>query len=183
MSIRLKDSSSVSGGGPLVFSAVSKEELQTITDFLSMKKIKLKNEMDDLAQAEAVAALDASSDEDEAMASSDDDDDGARSRRKKKPVGVDAMDLDEDEDSEGAFFHSPCPCCFPPKRLLTIRGGHLCITRSPRARVVDEDFQADSDSDGGSASSDDSGSDDDGGAISGDEVAKEPKKKKQKTAK
>ncbi|GAA5956646.1 hypothetical protein JCM8115_000636 [Rhodotorula mucilaginosa] len=147
LSIRLKDSSSVSGGGPLVFSAVSKEELQTITDFLSMKKIKLKNEMDELAQAEAVAALDVSSDEDEAMASSDDDDD-ARSRRKKKAVGVDAMDLDEDEDSE-----------------------------------VDEDFQADSDSDGGSASSDDSDSDDDGGAVSGDEVAKEPKKKKQKTAK
>ncbi|KWU45585.1 FACT complex subunit POB3 [Rhodotorula sp. JG-1b] len=153
LSIRLKDSSSVAGGGPLVFSAVSKEELQTITDFLSMKKIKLKNEMDELAQAEAVAALDVSSDEDEAMASSDDDDD-ARSRRKKKAVGVDAMDLDEDEDSEGTSL-------------------------SP----FDEDFQADSDSDGGSASSDDSDSDDDGGAVSGDEVAKEPKKKKQKTAK
>ncbi|GAA5868438.1 hypothetical protein JCM3774_005379 [Rhodotorula dairenensis] len=148
LSIRLKDSSAVAGGGPLVFSAVSKEELQTITDFLSMKKIKLKNEMEELAQAEA-AALDVSSDEDDAMASDDDDDDesdGGRSRRKKTTGAVDAMDLDEDEDSE-----------------------------------VDEDFQADSESDGGSASSDDSDSDDDGGVVSEDEVAKAPKKKKQKT--
>ncbi|POY75542.1 hypothetical protein BMF94_1445 [Rhodotorula taiwanensis] len=143
LSIRLKDSSSVAGGGPLVFSALSKEELQTITDFLTMKKIKIKNEMEELAAVEA-AVLDASSDEDEAMMSDgSDSDDG--SRRKKKPTGAaNAMDLDEDEDSE-----------------------------------VDEDFQADSDSDGGSASSDDSDSDD--GAVSGDDVAPEPKKKKQKT--
>ncbi|GAA5985603.1 hypothetical protein JCM10908_007037 [Rhodotorula pacifica] len=100
LSIRLKDSSSVAGGGPLVFSALSKEELQTITDFLSMKKIKLKNEMEELAQVEA-AVLDVSSDEDEAMASDDEDDsdDGGRSRR-KKAGGADAMDLDEDDDSE-----------------------------------------------------------------------------------
>ncbi|BGP58241.1 hypothetical protein JCM8202_002812 [Rhodotorula sphaerocarpa] len=102
LSIRLKDASSAAGGGsgPLVFSALSKEELQTITDFLSMKKIKLKNEMDEMAQVEA-AALDVSS-EDEAMMSAeseDESDDGGR--RKKKPVaGAGAMDLDEDEDSE-----------------------------------------------------------------------------------
>lgn len=180
MSIRLKDSSSVAGGGPLVFSAVSKEELQTITDFLSMKKIKLKNEMDELAQAEAVAALDVSSDEDEAMASSDENSDGgARSRRKKKAVGVDAMDLDEDEDSEGTFLR-----LVPAPFSLSFLDAFADDTRAcvSAIRAVDEDFQADSDSDGGSASSDDSDSDD-GGAVSGDEVAKEPKKKKQKTAK
>lgn len=108
LSIRLKDASSAAGGGsgPLVFSALSKEELQTITDFLSMKKIKLKNEMDEMAQVEA-AALDVSS-EDEAMMSAeseDESDDGGR--RKKKPVaGAGAMDLDEDEDSEGESSRS-----------------------------------------------------------------------------
>lgn len=165
MSIRLKDSSSVAGGGPLVFSALSKEELQTITDFLTMKKIKIKNEMEELAAVEA-AVLDASSDEDEAMMSDgSDSDDG--SRRKKKPTGAaNAMDLDEDEDSEGSF-----------RRLVLAEGDSR--TDCAYLPAVDEDFQADSDSDGGSASSDDSDSDD--GAVSGDDVAPEPKKKKQKT--
>ncbi|BGP11492.1 FACT complex subunit POB3 [Rhodotorula toruloides] len=95
LAIRLKDSST---GGPLVFSALSKEELTNITDFLSMKKIKVKNEMEELAAAEAQAlgAADLSSDDD-AMSVDDDSDDGGRRRAKPAAGG---MAADDDEDSE-----------------------------------------------------------------------------------
>lgn len=86
---------------PIVFSALNKEELQTIEDFLHMKKIKVKNEMDELAAVEAAVlagAGDDSSDED------DDDDamdvDGAASGRKSNTRDAIGQDLD-DEDSEG----------------------------------------------------------------------------------
>ncbi|TNY23134.1 hypothetical protein DMC30DRAFT_450742 [Rhodotorula diobovata] len=109
LAIRLKDSSS---SAPLVFSALSKEELTNITDFLTLKKIKVKNEMDELAAAEA-EALGAA-----AMESDSDDDDDAMSVDEDKPrargaaaAGGDAMD--EDDESEGALLLS-LPLFLPP---------------------------------------------------------------------
>ncbi|BGP43577.1 FACT complex subunit [Rhodotorula kratochvilovae] len=89
LAIRLKDASS---SQPLVFSALSKEELSNITDFLTLKKIKVKNEMDELAAAEAealgAAVSESSSDEDDAMSVDED-------APKRALPG-----MDEDEDSE-----------------------------------------------------------------------------------
>ncbi|GAA5833091.1 hypothetical protein JCM3766R1_001389 [Sporobolomyces carnicolor] len=100
LNIRLKDASS---GNP-VFSALNKEELTSITDFLAMKKIKVKNEMEELAAAEAEAlggALEDDSDEDAMSVDSDDDDD--RPKRKQGAGGaatIGQMNADDDEDSE-----------------------------------------------------------------------------------
>ncbi|GAA5892755.1 hypothetical protein JCM6882_000573 [Rhodosporidiobolus microsporus] len=96
LSIRLKDTAA--GGNP-VFSALNKEELQNITDFLTMKKIKVKNEMEELAAVEA-EALGGESSDDDAM-SVDDEEDDRRPRKKQggAPAGA-AMQEDEDEDSE-----------------------------------------------------------------------------------
>ncbi|GAA5958801.1 hypothetical protein JCM21900_004768 [Sporobolomyces salmonicolor] len=144
LSIRLKDSSS----GPLVFSALNKEELTNITDFLTMKKIKVKNEMEELAAAEAEALGGGISDDDDAMSvDSDEESDAGRRKAKKAATGAPLME-DEDEDSE-----------------------------------VDEDFQASS-SDGGSATEDSDAEGDSDAAMSdddGEESAKKPAKKKQKT--
>ncbi|GAA5841007.1 hypothetical protein JCM5353_004872 [Sporobolomyces roseus] len=156
LNIRLKDSLS---GNP-IFSALNKEELTSITEFLGMKKIKVKNEMEELAAAEAEAlggALMDDSDDDDAMSVDSDEEDKPKKRASAKDAkGVNKaaaaqMGPDEDEDSE-----------------------------------VDEDFQASS-SDGGSASSDSDGEGSDGGAASdamsedGEGSAKKPVKKKQKT--
>ncbi|GAA5929678.1 hypothetical protein JCM3775_006519 [Rhodotorula graminis] len=95
LAIRLKDSTS---SAPLVFSALSKEELSNITDFLQTKKIKVKNEMDELAAAEA-EALGA------AVMESDSDDD-AMSVDEDKPVrrpGADAMDEDDESEVDEDF--------------------------------------------------------------------------------
>ncbi|GAA6004523.1 uncharacterized protein JCM10292_005655 [Rhodotorula paludigena] len=152
LSIRLKDSSS---GQPLVFSALSKEELSNITDFLELKKIKLKNEMDELAAAEAEALGAAGG------ASSDDDDDA---------MSVDGEDDSEDGGRRGAGRRGK------GARMPDLKGAAMHEDDDEDSEV-DEDFEADSDSDGGSASSDSEGSDD-GGVASEDE---KPKKKKQKT--
>ncbi|BGP20140.1 hypothetical protein JCM10213_000775 [Rhodosporidiobolus nylandii] len=96
LAIRLKDAS----GGPITFSAMNKEELQNITDFLTMKKIKVKNEMDELAAAEAEAlALGGDSSEDEAM--DVDSEDEGRKRRPTKGAATGAeLREEDDEDSE-----------------------------------------------------------------------------------
>ncbi|GAA6039203.1 hypothetical protein JCM8097_000468 [Rhodosporidiobolus ruineniae] len=95
LAIRLKDSTS----GPLVFSALNKEELPNLTDFLTMKKIKVKNEMDEIAAAEAEALGAESSDED---AMSVDEDEGEGRGKRKSAVGALNGDLreEDDEDSE-----------------------------------------------------------------------------------
>ncbi|GAA5874984.1 hypothetical protein JCM16303_004968 [Sporobolomyces ruberrimus] len=151
LNIRLKDSTS---GNPS-FSSLNKEELTAITEFLTMKKIKVKNEMEELAAAEAEAlggAMEDDSDDDDAMSVDSDDDERPKKRQSAKgsgPVTVGQMAANDDEDSE-----------------------------------VDEDFQADS-SDGGSATSDSEDDSDDAGDASDamvDEV-KKPAKKKQKTDK
>ncbi|GAA5972879.1 hypothetical protein JCM11641_003986 [Rhodosporidiobolus odoratus] len=150
LSIRLKDSSS----GPLVFSALNKEELQNITDFLTMKKIKVKNEMEELAAAEAEAlggALEDDSDEEDGVSIDSDEEEGGKRRKGKAAGGAPAGDLreEDDEDSE-----------------------------------VDEDFQAsDSEDSGGSGGSDSEDSNDGDAAMSdaSASAAKKPAKKKQKT--
>lgn len=77
---------------PIVFSALNKEELQSIDEFLRMKKVRVKNEMEELAAAE-VAAL---GDDD------DDDDDDAMDVDVAAPKGV--LAEEDDEDSEGELF-------------------------------------------------------------------------------
>jgi len=113
LNIRLKDSLS---GNP-IFSALNKEELTSITEFLSMKKIKVKNEMEELAAAEAEAlggALMDDSDDDDAMSVDSDEEDKPKKRASAKDAkGVNKaaaaqMGPDEDEDSEGT---SPSPFC------------------------------------------------------------------------
>lgn len=72
-----------------------------------MKKIKVKNEMEELAAAEAqvLGAADLSSDDD-AMSVDDDSDDGGRRRTKPAAGG---MAADDDEDSEGALRSLKAP--------------------------------------------------------------------------
>ncbi|GAA5863656.1 hypothetical protein JCM8547_003683 [Rhodosporidiobolus lusitaniae] len=96
LSIRLKDSST------LLFSALNKEELPAITDFLTMKKIKVKNEMEELAAAEA-EALGAESSEDEAMSVDGDSEDEGKKRKGRVgggAVGGGELREEDDEDSE-----------------------------------------------------------------------------------
>ncbi|GAA5930092.1 uncharacterized protein JCM15063_004715 [Sporobolomyces koalae] len=100
LNIRLKDSSS---GNP-IFSALNKEELTSITEFLTMKKIKVKNEMEELAAAEAEALGGALEDDSDDAMSVDSDDDKPKKRASAKgagsTVGAAQMGADEDEDSE-----------------------------------------------------------------------------------
>jgi structure-specific recognition protein 1 len=108
----LKDSTS---GNPS-FSSLNKEELTAITEFLTMKKIKVKNEMEELAAAEAEAlggAMEDDSDDDDAMSVDSDDDERPKKRQSAKgsgPVTVGQMAADDDEDSEGTLaFHLSRP--------------------------------------------------------------------------
>ncbi|GAA6017728.1 hypothetical protein JCM10207_000477 [Rhodosporidiobolus poonsookiae] len=161
LAIRLKDAAS--GSQPLVFSALNKEELQNITDFLTMKKIKVKNEMEEMAAVEAEALGGASSDDDDAMSVDEDEDDRPKRRAAGGAAAGGDMREEDDEDSEASIHHFS---------MLTL------LALFPLA--VDEDFQASS-SDGGSASDDsDADSDADMSDASG---AKKPAKKKQKTSK
>lgn len=164
---------------PIVFSALNKEELQNIEDFLHTKKIKVKNEMDDMAAVEA-AVLGAAGDSDD-----DDDDDDMDVDDKPKASLRDTIGGDgEDEDSEGKVSFARA-CVISSFVWLTFDFYFISL---PRA--VDEDFQASS-SDGGS-DSDDSGDEDgsaDGKGGGGgsdaemsDASAKKPAKKKQKTS-
>ncbi|SCZ89982.1 BZ3500_MvSof-1268-A1-R1_Chr1-3g01704 [Microbotryum saponariae] len=85
---------------PIVFSALNKEELQPIEDFLRMKKIKIKNEMDEIAAVEAaVLGADDSDEEDE----EEDDEDGDVKMKTVKNGGG-AEEDDEDEDSPDEDF-------------------------------------------------------------------------------
>ncbi|KAK4705999.1 FACT complex subunit SSRP1/POB3, partial [Phenoliferia sp. Uapishka_3] len=74
---------------PIIFSALNKEELTTIEEHLRSKKIRVKNEMDELAAAE-VAALGDDGD-------SDDDDE---SMDVDKAAVKDLLGEEDDEDSE-----------------------------------------------------------------------------------
>lgn len=75
---------------PIVFSALNKEELTSIDEFLRMKKVRVKNEMDELAAAEVAA-----------LGDDDDDDDDAMDVDAAVPKGV--LAEEDDEDSEGGF--------------------------------------------------------------------------------
>ncbi|GAA5820920.1 hypothetical protein JCM11251_001876 [Rhodosporidiobolus azoricus] len=97
LAIRLKDSSS--GGNP-VFSALNKEELQNITDFLQMKKIKVKNEMEELAAAEAEALGGALSSDDEDAMSVDEEESSGRRKRQGGGGAKEELREEDDEDSE-----------------------------------------------------------------------------------
>ncbi|GAA6060442.1 hypothetical protein JCM10212_000035 [Sporobolomyces blumeae] len=147
LNIRLKDSTS----GPLTFSALNKEELTSITEFLSMKKIKVQNEMEELAAAEAEALGGALSDDSEM-----DEDDAEMSdasgagRRKKSVKGDVPMGLDEDEDSE--------------------------VDEDFQADSDSDGGSATSDSEDDSVAGSDGGD-----AMSEDDAGKKPAKKKQKT--
>ncbi|KAK4049352.1 FACT complex subunit [Microbotryomycetes sp. JL221] len=83
LSVRLR-----ADGSSIVFSAVNKEELQSIEEFLKVKKLRVKNEMEELAAAEAAVLGD---DDDD-----DDDDDMSVDGDARAKTGM----LDEDEDSE-----------------------------------------------------------------------------------
>jgi len=132
-------------GNP-VFSAVNKEELTSITEFLSMKKIKVKNEMEELAAAEAEAlggALAEDSDDDDAMSVDSDDEDRPKKRQSAKqsgPTTLNQMAADDDEDSEGKSLF----CCFrtSSSQMLTLSLSSLCeqSTRTLKLllRMVDQ---------------------------------------------
>jgi hypothetical protein len=136
LNIRLKDSMS---GNP-VFSAVNKEELTSITEFLSMKKIKVKNEMEELAAAEAEAlggALAEDSDDDDAMSVDSDDDDRPKKRQSAKqsgPTTLNQMAADDDEDSEGKSLL----CCFRTisSHMLTLSFSSLCEQSTRTSKLL-----------------------------------------------
>lgn len=91
LNVRLKADSD----HPIIFSALNKEELAPIEEFLRSKKIRVKNEMEELAAAE-VAAL---GDDD------DDDDDNSDGMDVDKSLGGNKLlGEEDDEDSEGLFF-------------------------------------------------------------------------------
>ncbi|KAI5475287.1 hypothetical protein MNV49_001669 [Pseudohyphozyma bogoriensis] len=73
---------------PIIFSALNKEELQNIEEFLRSKKVKVKNEMEELAAAEAAA-----------LGADDSDDSDAESDKMEVDRNVGGGE-DEDEDSE-----------------------------------------------------------------------------------
>lgn len=75
----------------VVFTSVMKDELESIEEFLTMKKVRVKNEAEEVVAAAVVMAL--GSDDDEG-----DDDSDAAPRGKK--AGGDLREED-DEDSEG----------------------------------------------------------------------------------
>ncbi|KAK4049309.1 FACT complex subunit [Microbotryomycetes sp. JL201] len=84
LAVRTKaDSSSI------VFSALNKEELRAIEGFLTAKKLRVKNEMEELAAVEAAVLGDDDDDD-------DDDDDMSVDEDSKAKTGL----MDEDEDSE-----------------------------------------------------------------------------------
>ena len=94
LSIRLKASA---GEAPVVFSSLNKEELGPIEEFLRSKGIRVKNEMEELQQAE-MAMLNA--------AGSDDDDDAAMSVDSDGDKGKIGGDMDDDSESEDGDFQA-----------------------------------------------------------------------------
>lgn len=87
MSIQLKD-----GGADTQFSNINREEQKPLEDFFKLKGLRVKNEMDDDAQALIAAAL-----RDPDMASSDDEVVAAR---------ADRGSADEDDESVDEDFHT-----------------------------------------------------------------------------
>lgn len=87
LNVRLKGDSD----HPIIFSALNKEELTTIEEHLRAKKIRVKNEMDELAAAEVAALGD------------DDDDDDDDDMDVDKAAVKDLLGEEDDEDSEGAL--------------------------------------------------------------------------------
>ncbi|KAM0755556.1 SSrecog-domain-containing protein [Meredithblackwellia eburnea MCA 4105] len=86
LSVRLKSDTDHS----IIFSALNKEEQQAIDDFLRSKKIRVKNEMEELAAAEAAVLGDDDDDDD-----ADDDDDDM-----EVDGSGNALREEDDEDSE-----------------------------------------------------------------------------------
>lgn len=140
---------------PVIFSALNKEELQSIEDFLKMKKIRVKNEVDEAMAAE-VAALGDSDDDDD-----DSDNDKMDVDAPRRAAGL--LGEEDDEDSEG-------------KTRDSFQSFELALTPLYRLFVVDEDFAASSGDE--SSSGDDS---DEAMSDAGSEGSK-PAKKKQKTS-
>jgi structure-specific recognition protein 1 len=81
----------------VMFTSVMKDELESIEEFLTMKKVRVKNEAEEVVAAAVVMAL--GSDDDEG------DDDSDAAPRGKKSAGGDLREED-DEDSEGTSSSS-----------------------------------------------------------------------------
>lgn len=155
-------SKSDSSGADHVFSAISKEESQGISAFLSGKNVRLKNEMEEVDQ---VMELEDIGDEDDDMSDASipsEDERGKKGKGKDKAVGKKAADED-DESGEYLALHptntSPLTAA-APATLLSLPGATLT-----NMAEEDGDFQ-DSSSDGGSPSESDSDASGDEGMAS-----------------
>lgn len=81
-----------------VFSALSRDEQEPIQTFLKNHKVRVKNEMEEIAAAEIEALGDDDSDDDDAMSVDSD--------RPRASAAKAAASGDEDEDSEGSSLAS-----------------------------------------------------------------------------
>lgn len=99
---------------PIIFSALNKEELQSIDEFLRMKKVRVKNEMDELAAVEAAALGD------------DDDDDDDDAMDVDAPALKGVLAEEDDEDSEGES-----PALFSGD-VWFADFSHFCVPQSTR---------------------------------------------------
>lgn len=106
LSIKFKSAANLDG---ITFTSFAKEELESIEEYLLMKKIRVKNETEDVAAPELIAALESDDDDD---AGDSDADDGPK---KVKAAGGDLREED-DEDSEGSstLFHTLPPFLSSP---------------------------------------------------------------------
>ncbi|BEI91597.1 uncharacterized protein CcaverHIS019_0404170 [Cutaneotrichosporon cavernicola] len=93
-----------SDGPDHVFSAISKEEAGPISQFLSSKNVRLKNEMDELEATDKMDMDDLSDDDDDVSIMSEDE---GRKKKKKKPQQQQApvrRPVDEEDESEDEDF-------------------------------------------------------------------------------
>jgi len=85
-----------------IFSAISKEEVGPISTFLQGKNVRLKNDMDETMEVDAISDLDDLED-DEEMASASDDGKKKRSGKEKKSKAAAADDDDDDESGMSVY--------------------------------------------------------------------------------
>lgn len=91
---------SKTGTVPTVFSAISKEEAGPISQFLASKNVRLKNEIDDVMDVDAVMDLDSDDDDDVSINSEDE----GRKKKKKGEKAAVRRPADDDDESEDEDF-------------------------------------------------------------------------------
>jgi structure-specific recognition protein 1 len=97
-----------------VFSAISKEEVQPISNFLQSKNVRLKNEMEEVMDIEPISDDD-EEDDDVSIPSEDERPKKSKDKTSKKPARA---NNDDDDESGQSFFSCRCQADWCRRRIF-----------------------------------------------------------------